>query len=64
MRFRPCPCGNRNIEIIKDGPAYDSTYVAECPSCGIRCRSCGRSEKEAQENWNEWIRRHFSLEEY
>ena len=63
-RFEQCPCGNRDISIVKVGPVYDPAYVAECPNCGIRCRSHGRDEEDARQNWNEWIMQKFHLQGY
>lgn len=63
-RFDSCVCGCRDIRIVKEGPIYDPSYVAECPICGVKCRNHGRDEEEARLNWNEWIMRRYHLQGY
>lgn len=53
--LKSCPACHGQAEVIKEDP-YDGDYVAICRRCGVRCPIRGRSEDEAADAWNRWIK--------
>lgn len=51
-----CVCGEKPV-VQKEGPFYDYCYKVVCKNCGLQCPSAGRTEEDAKESWDAFIRR-------